>query len=56
MGFWSMNSNFGNIVASSICNVLQNNGISWVYNFYTTGFLALVVAALIFFILKEKPD
>lgn len=51
-----MNANVGNIIGSSLCNVLQDNGASWVWNFLLTGLFGLGVAALIFFFLKEKPD
>lgn len=56
MGIWAMNANVGNIIGSSLCNVLENNGISWIFNFVVTGLIAFGVAALIFLFLKEKPD
>jgi sugar phosphate permease len=52
MGIWAMNANVGNIIASNLCNLLQNNGISWIYNFLLTGAFAFVVASLMFFFLK----
>ncbi len=56
MGVWAMNANVGNIIGSSLCNVLQSNGASWVWNFLLTGLFAFAVAAIIFVFLKEKPD
>lgn len=56
MGIWAMNANVGNIIGSSLCNVLENNGASWVWNFMLTGLFGLGVAAVMFFFLKEKPD
>lgn len=55
MGIWAMNANVGNIIASSLCNLLEDNGVSWIFNFLLTGLFALGVAALIFFFLQEKP-
>lgn len=55
MGVWAMNGNFGNIIASSLCNLLENNGVSWVWNFILTGLFVMGVALLIFIFLKEKP-
>jgi sugar phosphate permease len=56
MGIWAMNANFGNIVASNLCNLLEENGVSWVWNFVLTGLFAIGVAVLMFFVLKEKPE
>jgi sugar phosphate permease len=56
MAIWAMNANVGNIIASSICNVLQNEGYSWFWNFFVTGLFAVAVGVLIFFFLKDKPD
>jgi len=56
MGIWAMNANFGNIIASNLCNLLQGNGVNWIWNFILTGFLAIGVAVLCFFALKEKPS
>jgi len=55
MGIWAMNASFGNIIASNLCNLLQSNDISWVWNFILTGIFALLVALIIFFFLREKP-
>ena len=56
MAIWAMNANVGNIIASSICNVLQNEGYSWFWNFFVTGLFGIAVGVLIFFFLKDKPD
>jgi sugar phosphate permease len=56
MGIWAMNANVGNIVASSICNMLEEHQISWVWNFAVTGGFAVAVAILMLFLLKEAPE
>jgi sugar phosphate permease len=52
MGVWAMNANFGNIIASNLCNLLQSNEVNWIWNFILTGLLAISVAILMFFTLK----
>lgn len=56
MGIWAMNANMGNIIASSLCNFLEDRGASWVWNFVVTGGFAIGVALLMMVFLKEKPE
>ena len=55
LGVWALNANAGNLIGLNLCNVLSNHGISWVWNFFLTGLLAMLVALLSVFFLKEKP-
>lgn len=56
MGIWAMNANVGNIIASSLCNLLEEHGMSWVWNFAITAAFAVGVAVLMLLLLKEKPE
>ena len=56
MGIWACSSSVGDIVASSLLNVLDDNNVPFVWNFVLTGSIGLVVALVLFFFLKEKPD
>lgn len=56
MGVWAMNANVGNIIASSLCNLLEGHKLSWVWNFAVTGGFAIAVAVLMLLFLKEKPE
>lgn len=57
MGFWAINANVGNIIASVLCNILEEEEhLAWTYNFFFTGGFALLVAILILFFLQEKPS
>ena len=51
-GFWAMNANFGNLIASNLCNLLQQNGVSWIWNFWLISIIGLVVAGFLQLLLK----
>ena len=55
MGLWSCSANVGDIIASSLLNLLDNNGVSFVWNFVLTGGLGIVVAIVLLLFLREKP-
>jgi sugar phosphate permease len=44
MALWAMSGNIGNILSTNACNVLENQGYSWVSNFMVTGIFGVVVA------------
>ena len=56
MGIWSCSANVGDIVASALLNLLDNNGVFFVWNFVLTGGLGLTVALVLLLFLKDKPD
>ena len=56
MGLWATNAMVGNILASNILNILEDNDVSFVWNFFVTGSLGLTVVVILLLFLKEKPD
>ena len=55
MGMWSCSANVGDIIASSLLNLLDDNGVFFVWNFVLTGGLGILVAIILLLFLKEKP-
>lgn len=47
MAIWAMSGNFGNIYASTTCNILEINDFSIIYNYLATGIPGILVSALI---------
>ena len=53
MGIWAINANVGNIIASVLCNILEEEEhLSWTSNFLFTGGFAIFIAILTIFFLK----
>ena len=55
MGLWSCSANAGDIIASSLLNLLDDNNVFFVWNFVLTGGLGLLVAFVLLLFLREKP-
>ena len=56
LGIWSCSSSVGDIIASSLLNVLDDHNVFFVWHFVLTGGMGLAVALVLFLFLKEKPE